>query len=171
MADQRKDENFAVEALRNVESSIDSLTSKFAENGITLANNFDFFRSAREVLVRGRRVARNAYIHGFFLGKGPELALFEHQQTMMESNLESLASLLGDSTISLLTEGGIDKPMTITDAWEKWVNQVTALSSATRQFVDDIVSAQMGGDVSSAAAAPDGSASGAASAAGASRPL
>ncbi len=166
MADQRKDETFAVEALRNVESSIESLTSKFAENGITLANNFDFFRSAREVLVRGRRVARNAYIHGFFLGKGPELALFEHQQTMMESNLESLASLLGDTTISLLTEGGIDKPMTITDAWDKWVAQVTALSSATRQFVDDIVSAQMSAGVS-VAVVPDGSASGAASAVGA----
>lgn len=98
---QSADRRHAIAELAKYDDKVSVMTATLTASGfVPPYGTFQFFKEALQTVVNSRLVAKYAYVHAFFLDKGPELNLFEFSQALMEQNIEKLVSLIGDRTLS-----------------------------------------------------------------------
>jgi ariadne-1 len=98
-----------------------------------------FLREGVETIIRSRRLLKYSYVFGFYLKEIPEKTLFEHTQSLLESNADKLHELMESDTIqNMLALLDWDDFMS---EFKVFRNSIIDLYSATNKFIENLLNA------------------------------
>jgi hypothetical protein len=93
-----------------------------------------FIREGVETLIKARRLLKNSYIFGYFIATK---SLFEHLQSLLETNVEQLHEYYEIENLKLLVH--LDNFEFFSVQFKDFKNNVINLSKATSQFVENLI--------------------------------
>jgi ariadne-1 len=93
-----------------------------------------FLREGLEILIKGMRLLRNSYVFAYYL---KESGLFEHIQSILETNVETLYGYYYKDNYIILAE--LENFEDFNTQFTQFKNNVISFSKATSQFVDNFI--------------------------------
>lgn len=129
--------------------------------GSDSASALEFMENAVDIIMRGREVAANTYVHAYYIKDPSYSALFSDSQLQLERNLEHLHEHMEMHTVSSLLgiEDGADSDAAADRAgwagnFAAWRMKVVNLMTCTHKFMLEIIAAVEDGFVSGACFQP-----------------
>lgn len=96
-----------------------------------------FLREATESIVKSRRLLKYSYVFGFYLSNKKEKDLFEHNQSLLEKNVNKLHELLENDTMNnIMALNDFDD---FNHEFKVFRNSIIDLFTATNKFVTNLL--------------------------------
>lgn len=97
-----------------------------------------FLREGVETIIKSRRLLKNSYIFGYYLGSRKEKDLFEHLQSLLEKNVNRLHELLENETMTNIM--ALSELDTFNKEFLTFRNCIIDLYTVTNRFIDNLLS-------------------------------
>jgi ariadne-1 len=96
-----------------------------------------FLRDGVETIIRSRRLLKYSYVFGYYLKDVKEKQLFEHTQSLLESNADRLHELLENDTMQNIL--ALVDYTEFTNEFKIFRNSIIDLYSATNKFIENLI--------------------------------
>jgi ariadne-1 len=96
-----------------------------------------FLREGVETIIRSRRLLKYSYVFGYYLLDVKEKSLFEHTQSLLESNADRLHELMENDTMQNIL--ALADYTEFYNEFKTFRNSIIDLFSATNKFVDNLL--------------------------------
>ena len=104
--EQYMNHNKAQELAVKLQPKIEKYKEEFSERKHVPFLELQFLTDAINTIIDCRRMLKNSYVFGYYLKKCKEIALFEHNQSLMDSNTDRLHEMMEKNEIPDLLEIG-----------------------------------------------------------------
>ena len=103
-----------------------------------LLSDLYFLNEAVESTIKSRKFLKCTYVFGFYLKeKSKEMKLFEHKQSLLESNADRLHELLENETIKTIL--ALNDDSDFDNEFKKFKILIIDLLSATNKFLGNLM--------------------------------
>jgi len=98
-----------------------------------------FLRNGVEITIKSRKFLKNTYIFGYYFKDQhkKEKKLYEHEQSLLETNADRLLELLENDTLNNIL--AINDYFEFSEEFKLFRNTIISLSSATERFLSNLM--------------------------------